>query len=209
MHRSLVAAGLAAAVSAACAADVITFDANVADFGAGDPDGNGVSPEVVFETSFALPAIESIDLFTIDLAHSFLSDMDLRLVGPGGEEFVFALGQSSGSFPEFDGGFDASDLGDGGSSLDGLATYSFAELGDVWNDGANAGDPAPGGTFGSVAWVSGPFAAGDWTLRVTDVWDTSDDGALGSLSVAYTIPGPGALALLGLGACAGGSRRRG
>lgn len=208
MHRPLVAAGLAAAATAASAADIVTFDANVAGFGAGDPDGNGASPQVVFETTFALPAIASIDLFTVELAHSFLSDLDLRLVGPEGEEFVFALGQSSASFPEFDGGFDASDLGDGGSALDGVSAYSFAEIGDVWNDGSDAGDPAPGGIFGSVTWATGPFTAGDWTLRVIDAWDTGDDGALGSLSVAYTIPGPGALALLGAWAAGRGSRRR-
>ncbi|MEM7228811.1 MAG: hypothetical protein AAF432_08350 [Planctomycetota bacterium] len=207
---TILSVALIGLLGTAAQAGMTTFTADIENFGASDPDGVASSPEVIFETTFALGAIDSIDGFSVDLAHSFLSDMDMRLIAPDGAEFIFAVGQAGGAFPDFSGGFDGADLGDGGSLLAGVATYNFAEAGDAWNDANGVTVPTAGGTFAAVQWQSGGWAAGDWTLTIIDAWDSLDDGALGSMTVSYTdaIPTPGALAMLGMAGLAGRRRRR-
>jgi MYXO-CTERM domain-containing protein len=206
----ILGAGLAACLASGAGAAIVSFDVDIENFGASDPDGVSSSPEVIFSQTFALGAVASIDLFSVELAHSFLSDVDMRLVAPNGDEFLFALGQSGGAFPDFNGGFDGGDLGNGGSLLAGASLYNFASAGDVWNDGLAGTAPAAGGTFAALTWQAGGWAAGDWTVTIIDAWDSLDDGALGSVSISYTedIPAPGALALLGVAGLAGVRRRR-
>ncbi|MCA9296313.1 MAG: hypothetical protein KC983_07340 [Phycisphaerales bacterium] len=208
--KLLIGAGLAALLASGASAAIVSFDADIENFGASDPDSVSGSPEVIFSQTFSLGAVASIDLFSVELAHSFMSDMDMRLLAPNGDEFLFSLGQAGTAFPDFNGGFDGGDLGDGGSLLAGVSLYNFAASGAVWNDGATATAPAAGGTFAALAWQSGGWAAGDWTVTIIDAWDSLDDGALGNITISYTedIPAPGALALLGVAGLACGRRRR-
>jgi hypothetical protein len=201
--------GAVGLLAAGASADSMSFIANIENFGGNDPNGNGIGDAaLIYEVTFGLPAIDSIDNVSFELAHSFLSDMHLTLQSPAGDLFLFARGRDSANAPPYNAPFDGGSLGDGGSSLGGVALYNFAQAGDVWNDGNGATDPAPGGTFASIDWFSGPFAAGDWTLQVIDAWDTVDDGALGEIVVSYTVPAPGALALVGIGGLALARRRR-
>lgn len=196
-------------VAAGASAQTMNFDANLANWGADDPNGNGTGDAaVIYQTTFDLPAIQSIDSAYFDFAHSFLSDMHLTLQAPNGDLFLFARGRDAANEPPYNAPFDGGDLGDGGSELAGVERYFFAENGSVWNDGDGGTAPLPGDTHESIDWFSGPYAAGSWTLTVEDAWDTADDGALGSLGVNYTVPAPGAVALLGLGGLAAIRRRR-
>lgn len=206
----LTAGGFVLSAATAASAGTVSFSPNLEDWGGDDPDGSGgASAAVIWEESFTLPSLISIDSASFDLAHSYMSDVDLRLTAPDGSEFIFAEGNSATADDGFDGGFDGADLGDGGSVLGGVETYTFAETGDTWNDGSFSGpDPIPSGTYASVAWHSGPFTAGEWTVTLTDAWDSVDDGALGDVSIAYTVPAPGALALIGVAGVVGGRRRR-
>lgn len=162
-----------------------------------DIEGFGGSAEVLLDTTFDLPAIDSIDSVVIDIAHSWASDIDLTLMSPGGMMFDITSDNGSGVL-----------LGDGGSLLAGVGRYEFvpAAGNGTWND-FGFGDSAPAGTYDAEAWVDGPFAAGTWSIFLAD--DAGgDDGAVGSVVVNYTIPAPGALALLGLGGLAAVRRRR-
>ena len=198
-----------AGVAAAASAQSVEFNPNIENFGGSDPNGNGIGdPELIFSATFDLPAILSIDSVSFEFAHSFLSDMHMTLESPGGDLFFLAKGRSSPADPPFDAPFDGGNLGDGGSLLVGAEMYSFASAGDVWNDGDGGTSPAPGGTFAAVEWFGGPFGGGEWEIQVWDAWDTVDDGALGAVIVNYTVPAPGALALLGLSGLAAMRRRR-
>ncbi len=209
MTRLIASVGIALLGSSVAMAGSTSFSPNLENIGGDDPDGSGgATPTEIWSMTFALPALSSIDGASFELAHSFLSDMHLTLTGPGGEEFIFARGRSLQNEAPYNAPFDGSALGDGGSSLAGVANYNFAETGDVWNDDENDPDPTPDGTFASVEWVAGGFAAGDWTISIVDAWDSIDDGAIGTVSVHWTeIPAPGAVALLGLGGLVARRRR--
>lgn len=187
--RTLLTAGAVLALSGAALAQSEIIDVSVENFGG--------SAEVVLDTTFDLPAIASIDMVSIDLAHSWGSDIEFILTSPGGDVFTLTDDNGSGVL-----------LGDGGSLLAGTARYDFvmAAGNGNWNDFA-FGDTAPAGTYDADSWFGGPFAAGTWSIFLAD--DAGgDDGAAGRIEVAYTVPAPASLALLGLGGLAAARRRR-
>ena len=185
----LITVGAVLALAGAAIAQTETFELNIENFG--DP------AEVILDTTFDLPAIESIDLVSIDLAHSWASDIELILTSPGGDVFTITDDNGSGVL-----------LGDGGSLLAGVGVYDFVSAAGngTWDD-FGFGDTAPAGTYDADSWVDGPFAAGTWSLFFADDAN-GDDGAVGSIRVSYTIPAPASLALLGLGGLAAARRRR-
>jgi len=187
--RTFLTAGAVLALSGAALAQTEVIDVSVENF--------GNDPEVVIDTTFDLPAIASIDMVSIDLAHSWASDIELVLTSPGGDVFTITDDNGSGVL-----------LGDGGSLLAGTARYDFvmAAGNGTWNDFA-FGDSAPAGTYDADSWFDGPFAAGTWSISLAD--DAGgDDGAAGRIEIAYTVPAPASLALLGLGGLAATRRRR-
>jgi len=181
--------GAILAVAGAAAAQTETIVLDIENFG--DP------AEVVFDGTFDLPAIASIDMVSIDLAHSWGADIELTLTSPGGDIFTITDDNGSGVL-----------LGDGGSLLAGVGVYDFVSAAGngTWND-FGFGDTAPAGTYDADSWVDGPFGAGTWSIVLADDAN-GDDGAVGSIRVDYTIPAPASVALLGLGGLVAARRRR-
>ncbi len=176
-------------------ADVATFDFNIENWGA--------SPVDVINTDFDFEAlaggqIGSINSVSIQLSHSFADDIRFSMTASDGTFFEF-LGGEGGS----------SDLGDGGSDLVGMSTYTFvAAAGNGGFDDFVNGPPIAGGEFDAISWGVGPFGAGSWNLFLRDRF-SGDDGAVGSISIDYNlVPAPGSMALLGLGGIVAGRRRR-
>jgi hypothetical protein len=152
----------------------------------------GTSGNVVTHL-FGLPAVASINSVSIDLAHSFAADIDFSLLAPNGA--LFNLTSDNGG---------SGDLGDGGSLLAGVVTYSFVSPAGngIWT-GLTGTAAYPSGTYDAEAWQTGPWSAGTWTLILTD--DAGgDDGAVGSISVNYTaVPEPSLGLVIGLIGLAG------
>ena len=178
------------------------FDYDVAGFGqdfsgedaisATQPDGGGQTG------SFQLGRVDRIDSVSIELSHARFIDVTFLLTAPNGDQFSL-----------FNGPDNLSGLGDGGSDLQGLATYEFTEsTGSTL--GAATGDPIPGGAYRAETWQTAPtggWAPGTWTLLLRDSL-ADNPGAVGRVEV-HGVPEPSAFALLaGLGALAGVALRR-
>ncbi|TVQ62103.1 MAG: hypothetical protein EA378_06465 [Phycisphaerales bacterium] len=173
---------------------------------------------VALDVQLSVPDIISIDSIDFDLRHVYLSDLHIALVSPGGDVFTLALGQGTVSLPAadpylvefgpFNGGFNGVDVGNVGGTE--LAAYSFVETGGgIWNQGgATEGGVRTPGAYDAISFPTGAFAAGDWRLVVLDVFPQFDGGGLGAYTINYTIPAPGAMALLGLGGLVATRRRR-
>lgn len=190
MKHVLTASIAAASIAAIASADMVTVDYNV----------DSVNSGVVVEDTISLPSIASIDSVAIDIAQTWGGDLEMTLTSPTGDVFTFMFDEvdSSGS-----GNFDMG-LVPGDGSLANVDAYTFVETGGLTE---YAEDFAPGGTYNANAWASGGWDAGDWTLLIND--DAGgDDTSIGSVTITYTIPAPGAIALLGLAGIAGGRRRR-
>jgi len=145
--------------------------------------------------AIALPEVISIDSITVDIAHTWSADLVITLTAPNGD--VFDLMNDNGGNTDM--GIVAAD-----GSLANVAPYTFVEsgAGDVFFGGA----PLGGGTYNANAWGAGGYDAGDWLLSVSDTVG-GDGGSIGDVTIMYTIPAPGALALLGLAGLAGRRRR--
>ncbi|MEO1278924.1 MAG: hypothetical protein AAFV77_08215 [Planctomycetota bacterium] len=76
----MLTVGAVLAIAGAAVAQTETIVLDIENFG--DP------AEVVFDGTFDLPAIDSIDMVSIDLAHSWGSDIELILTSPGGDIFT-------------------------------------------------------------------------------------------------------------------------
>ncbi|MGD1916224.1 MAG: hypothetical protein ACFCBV_08575 [Phycisphaerales bacterium] len=185
----MLTVGAVLAIAGAAVAQTETFVLDVEDV--------GNDPIVLLDSTFDLPAIQSIDMVSIDIAHSWAADIELILTSPGGDIFTITDDNGSGVL-----------LGDGGSLLAGVGVYDFVSAAGngSWAD-FGFGDSAPAGTYDADSWTDGPFAAGTWSIFLAD--DAGgDDGAVGSIRVDYTIPAPASAALLGLGGLAAARRRR-
>ncbi len=191
MKRVLSAAAVAAVASVA-SADTVTVDYNV----------DSIDSGTVVSDTIALPDVLSIDSITIDIAHTWGGDLEITLTSPTGDVFnlMFDDVDQSGS-----GNFDMGQVA-GSGGINNVAPYEFVESGGLPVFDDSVGGVAPAGTYNANAWASGGWAAGDWTLLIND--DAGGDPtSIGSVTIAYTIPAPGALALLGLAGLAGRRRR--
>jgi len=187
--KKIIALALVAAAGTA-SADAVNFDFNLENWGA--------VAENVIDFDFGLGNVASIDSLTITLAHSWASDIELFLTASDASVFTMTDDLGTGV-----------DLGDGGSTLPGVGTYTFvaSSANGNWGD-IPAFDVAPSGEYQALNWASGPFAAGTWNITLND--DAGgDDGAVGSVTINYTaVPAPASVALLGLGGFAATRRRR-
>jgi len=199
--KKVLALAAVAALTSAAAADSVTQVVDIAWDG-------GLTGEVA-TASISLPALASIDSISIDLAHTWGGDFLITLTGDTNgsvfelmnDETVDAGGFQSGNFEM--------GIADNDGSLANVAPYEFVAPGSGIDMTAILRDDLLGGFSGIDAnsWTSGALAADTYTLSVTDLF-AGDPGAVGSITVNYTIPAPGAIALLGLAGLAGGRRRR-
>ena len=118
-YKFLTVTFVALAMSTNANADIITIPINVAEFETGSP----VSQAIDFGVD-----VLSIESISIDLSHSFASDVDVGLYAPTDDQtgigVVGDLGaEASYLLTEFAG--DDRLLGDGGDDLMGLATYTW------------------------------------------------------------------------------------
>ncbi|HWL93879.1 MAG TPA: hypothetical protein VNT79_10120, partial [Phycisphaerae bacterium] len=117
MKKSVgIAAALCVAIgfSSAAYADLVTFGANVQDFGGAPSDNVAATPELVVSHIFALPAILSLDAVHAQLAHDFGSDVTIELIAPGGGIHFIALGDGPPGSPH-QGPGDTDELGNNGT----------------------------------------------------------------------------------------------
>ncbi|MCA9290757.1 MAG: hypothetical protein KDA25_06490 [Phycisphaerales bacterium] len=191
MKKVLALAAMAALTSAA-SADVYNASYNVDSIDSG---------QVVLDT-FALGAVASIDSIAIDIAHTWGGDLEIVLTAPNADTFILMFDDvDQGGSGNFDMGLAA-----GSGALANAATYTFVQSGGltVFDDSSGF---APGGTYDANSWSTGGWAAGDWTLSIFD--DAGGDvTSIGKVSIAYTVPAPGAIALLGIAGMVRGRRRR-
>lgn len=153
--------------------------------------------------------ITEVSISLNGLTHAWLGDVDVTLTHvETGTVLTIFQHVGGGTFG------DSSDFG---------GTYGFDDdnLGNLWTEAAaktGAQIAAPGAYFASnntgaktfFSIFDGQSSAGTWRLKVVDTFPSGDDGALQgwTLNIDGTpIPGPGALALLGLAGLAGRRRR--
>ena len=197
MNKIATIAGLALAattMTASAQSYVNTYNFDGASTG-------GLAGAMVSDT-FSLGAVASIDSVSMDLSATWGGDFTITLVAPDLTTFVFMQQEDDQS--TFGGSFDMGAAA-GNGSIGNTATYVFVESGGIaiWNTDSFA----EAGTYDANTWQTGGWAAGDWTFSVSDNAD-GDEASIGSVAINYTIPAPGALALLGLGGIAAGRRRR-
>jgi MYXO-CTERM domain-containing protein len=155
---------------------------------------------------------------TIGMSHTFIGDLTIKLVGPGGQ--VLTLLNRPGSTAA-DNGVDTP-FGSGDDFIfANLVTYDDAGTIAAENLGTLAGTVIANGTVATpgpvgalageltnFAGYNGLSAVGSWTLHLAD----SAGGDLGTLDqwsiTIDTVPAPGALALLGLAGLVSRGRRR-
>ncbi|MDC8005471.1 HYR domain-containing protein [Aureisphaera galaxeae] len=111
-----------------------------------------------------------LDNITVDVEHTWASDIDMTLTSPGGTTVSVMVGRG------------------GSDGLDTPATIVFtdASANDVtsWSGGAPAADyQAEGGLFNTV--FAGESVSGDWTLNITDLVG-GDIGQLNSYCITFT-----------------------
>ena len=132
--------------------------------------------------------VTKVQVVLSGFSHTFAADVDVLLVGPGGQTCVL-MADVSGNPSDVTLTFD-----------DGGATLSSASVSGTYrptNNGGFFSSPAPGGPYGSsLAVFNGTPAAGTWRLFVMD--DASgDSGVIGSWSLVLTTSTPDYIATSG------------
>ncbi len=172
--------------------ETMTQAVNIQGFG-GNPnqDANAQgTPILVTEVVFALPEIDSFHSIGLQLAHSYSSDIQIEIDDPTGATTVVVLGVNESMLNGGLGTDDSTGLGDGnGTNLANVLDYVIdPTASEDFKDGANGGF-LNAGSYAGDDWVSGSFAAGNWTVRIIDAWDENDPGSVGDVSVSYVLPG--------------------
>jgi len=179
------------------AAGVANADEAISNVAGGWPSSPGTG---AYTDILSLPAAQSIDFITITMSHTWSNDLVISVTGDNGSTFSLLANPATGS----------RDLG----QLDGQgllipAQYFFVNgTGVAFGSVAGLQIPAgAGNSYNAISWTGGALAAGNYTISMSDT--VGGDGAvINGWSIGYTVPAPGALALLGLGGLAVARRRR-
>lgn len=153
------------------------------------------------------PPIASVDKLSLTIAHEWLGDLTVKLIGPDGVEFTI---------------FERIDLldapPDGSSAILGgfvfednrgvlvPRTYPFARIGADFGAAARlavetqlAPVVPPDVLYGAQTWAEGPFAAGSWSLLLSDSAEFSG-GVIDAAQLFYTaVPEPRVTVLVMIG----------
>lgn len=204
MKKTLLAFALVAFSAISLRADIVSQTLNIEGFGDNGDDAS--TPELVASLDFTLPDIDSLDSVGVQLAHSYGSDITLELIAPTGAIFMIVEGQGGGPSPH-QGGFNATQLGDGGGFLlANIVDYTIVENGTMGTNWLASGDPLAAGAYdqrlvSTESWATGSFLAGSWTLNLYDSWDTVDRGSVGNVSLGFSptaIPEPSTLGCMAI-----------
>ncbi len=224
----MVAVGGLMAITGAASADTVNVWSAGPDLGIGIPDdgyngsfGSMASDFIVVgDDGFGGNIISDIDV-TIGMSHTWVGDLTIKLVSPGG--MVLTLLSRPGFDELADDGTgccgDSSDLGfafaityddasPNSAELMG-STISSGLIGDPANGSPDNYFPNPGAGPGvALADFNGLNAVGSWALYIGD-GAGGDTGILDRWSLTITtLPAPGALALLGIAGLVSRRRRR-
>ena len=192
--KSMIAIAATAAVAGIASADTLVVPVNV----------EWPTSQTLFTTvSFALPDVVSIDSITIDMAHTWGAELIVAVTGDTNGSVFDLLNENNAANS---GNYDLGLVG-GSGALANVAPYEFLETGTAVGSIQSTG--FLGGLSGlqANAWTGGALAADTYTLSISDTV-VGDGGGIGNLTITYTIPAPGAMALLGLAGLAGTRRRR-
>lgn len=224
----MVAVGGLVAITGAASADTVNVWSAGPDLGIAIPDdgyngsfGSMASDFIVVgDDGFGGNIISDIDV-TIGMSHTWIGDLTIKLVSPGG--MVLTLLSRPGFDELADDGTgccgDSSDLGFAFVITYDDASPNSAELmgstiisgliGDPANGSPDNYFPNPGAGPGvALADFNGLNAVGSWALYIGDSVG-ADTGILDRWSLTITtIPAPGALALLGMAGLVSRRRRR-
>ena len=159
------------------------------------------SSTTTISIDFDFPAdVVSIESISIDISHTFQSDLSFDVTGPGGayDLLTSQTGMSGGG----------ADLGVNGTGTPGdEATYTFVESGGILQ---GTGFGLGGATVNALGWGAGGDGDG-WNVTIVDDF-AGDGGSVSNVTIEFTsaaIPEPtSALALLGLGSVVALRRRR-
>jgi len=191
---------LAAGMAAQAAVVTLTSSGPITIPFSGSQGAASVYPSII--NSAVAGALVNVNVTLTRLSHTFPDDLDILLVGPGGQS-VLLMSDTGSSLDIVDVNltFDdsaANSLGDNSQIVSG--TYKPSNYGGIDIFPA----PAPAGPYGSLlSAYNGLAAAGEWRLFIFD--DLGGDiGSLASWSITLTtqdandVPEPGSLALAGL-----------
>ena len=129
---------------------------------------------LVASGSLDLPEVASVKSISVDVSHTWASDLTIEVVSPSGSTLLVdsADGPSGGN----------TDLGVAGTGLlDDVATYTFAPPtmpSGFW--------PGLGGGSATPNAIPGGASAGTWTFNVFDNVG-GDGGAIGSIGIDYNV----------------------
>jgi subtilisin-like proprotein convertase family protein len=149
------------------------------------------------------PAMSTLESVRVQLSHEWLGDLTVRLMPPGGATLTLLNRVRVGAMAP-----------DGSSAILGEfvavdntfhlapASYTFAAAGLDLASQARIVEPIipplipTGPVYAAQSWISGPFAAGDWTIILADS-SAMSGGLIRSVQLAYTtVPEPGVMRLL-------------
>jgi hypothetical protein len=128
---------------------------------------------VVLDLSFLLGNV-TIQSIEVDIAHTWVSDIDIVLTAPDGTTYIPISG---------DGGAD--DLGNvtNVATLENAATYVFQQFGDVF-ESADDETLIPAGTYAAKSWSVLSHDAGLWNFAIADS-ASGDATCIGNVTIRY------------------------
>ncbi len=203
-RTSLCALVAVAGMTSAASADIFTSAGGIIinDSGPATPYGTGNAAITVA----GMTGATAVTVTLSEVIHTFPDDFAALLVAPNGANVLLFSGAGGSTGGSWTWTFD--DLAGAMLPTSGaLSSGTFLPGADDWFNDLPA--PAPAGPYGTslAAPLGGGGPDGVWQLFVVD-FNSGDDGIIAGWSLNFTVPTPGAAALLGLGGIVGLRRRR-